>query len=88
MKRINALQLRQSLGKVIDLLQKTGEPILLERGRKQAAVLITLEDYQTRFVEKDADQKRRKIQQEIIDMQRTSKQTRSAETILRNIRES
>ena len=32
MKKINALELRQSLGKVLAALEKTGEPILLERG--------------------------------------------------------
>jgi hypothetical protein len=28
-KRVNALQLRQSLGKIVGALQKSGEPILL-----------------------------------------------------------
>lgn len=86
MKRVNALELRHSLSRIIDLLQKTGEPVLLEKGRKPAAVLISLEDYQTRFVGKAADDRRKIIQQEILDLQKTSRISESAEEILRLLR--
>ncbi len=65
MKSVNALQLRQSLGKVVASLLRTGEPILLEKGGKPVAVLITLQDFRERFVEKDALLERQRIMSEI-----------------------
>ncbi len=58
METVNALQLRQSLGRVLERLAKTGRPILLEKDRKPAAVIISLEDYRTRFVDVEADRRR------------------------------
>lgn len=86
MKKINALQLRQSLNKVILMLQKTHEPVLLEKGKKPAAVIISIDDFQKRFVEKAADEKRREIQKQIAAMSTTSKLQLSSEDILRQIR--
>ncbi|MBI4405311.1 MAG: type II toxin-antitoxin system Phd/YefM family antitoxin [Deltaproteobacteria bacterium] len=65
MKKTNALHLRQNMGKIVDQLLKTGEPILLEKGRKPVAVLISMEDYQTRFVDREADELRKQIVQTI-----------------------
>ncbi|MBI2981817.1 MAG: type II toxin-antitoxin system Phd/YefM family antitoxin [Deltaproteobacteria bacterium] len=65
MKKTNALQMRQSLGKVLRQLKATGEPILVEQGRVPAAVLISLEDFQKRFVDIQADQKRAELVERI-----------------------
>ena len=61
MKSINALKLRQQLGSVLKSLQASGQPILVERNSKPAAVLISLEDYQKRFVDREADQRRKDL---------------------------
>ena len=61
MKSVNALKLRQQLGSIIRSLQETGKPILIERNSKPAAVLISLEDYQKRFVDREADEKRKEM---------------------------
>ena len=37
MKTVNALQIRNNLGKVLQELEETGEPILLSKGRKVRA---------------------------------------------------
>ncbi len=58
MERVNALELRQSLGKVVERLLKTGEPVLLEKGRKPVGVLISLQDFEERFVERAAKEAR------------------------------
>jgi PHD/YefM family antitoxin component YafN of YafNO toxin-antitoxin module len=87
MEKVNALELRQSLGKIIAKLQKNGEPILLERGRQAAAVIITLEDFRKRFVEKDADEQRRQLQEKILKLARPSKFKRSAEEVIRQLRD-
>ncbi|MBM4265601.1 MAG: type II toxin-antitoxin system Phd/YefM family antitoxin [Deltaproteobacteria bacterium] len=58
METVNALQLRQSLGRVLQRLKRTGRPILLEKDRKPAAVIISLEDYRKRFVDVEVDRLR------------------------------
>ena len=66
MKSVNALKLRQQLGSVLKSLQKSGEPILIERNSKPAAVMISLDDYQKRFVDRAADEKRRELVAELL----------------------
>ena len=61
MKKTNALKLRQSLGMILKDLQKTGQPLLVEKDRKPAAVLITVEDYFKRFVDREADEQRKEL---------------------------
>ena len=61
MKKTNALKLRQSLGKILKDLAKDGEPILVEKDRKPAAVLIAIEDFQRRFADKEADALREEV---------------------------
>jgi PHD/YefM family antitoxin component YafN of YafNO toxin-antitoxin module len=87
MRKVNALQLRQSLSKIIALLKKDGEPILLEKGRQPAAVIISLADFRERFVEKNAEAERKKIYAEIQGMARPSIDRTSAEDILRGLRD-
>jgi prevent-host-death family protein len=61
MKSVNALKLRQQLGSVLRALEASGQPILIERNSKPAAVMISLEDYQKRFVDREADLKRKEM---------------------------
>ena len=55
MKTINALTIRNNLGKVLQELEETREPVLVSKGRKVRAVLISIEDFQTRFIDKQAE---------------------------------
>ncbi|MGB0679716.1 MAG: type II toxin-antitoxin system Phd/YefM family antitoxin [Polyangiales bacterium] len=61
MDSVNALTLRQSLGAVLQRLREGGAPVLIHKGRQPAAVLISLEDYQKRFVDREADAKRQQV---------------------------
>ena len=61
MKAVDAVDLRQSLGKVLEALEKGGAPVLVQRRRRAAAVLISLKDFQERFVDREADEKRRAV---------------------------
>lgn len=65
MKAVNALELRQSLGRVLRQLERGGAPILVQRGRQPAAVLISLQDYQERFADREADERRRTVVEQI-----------------------
>lgn len=86
MQKINAIQLRQSLTKVMNRLRRTGEPILLEKGRNPAAVIILLDDFKTRFVEKEADERRREVQRRILSFSRRSKVKQRGEDLVRELR--
>lgn len=86
MNRVNALELRQSLGKVLARLQAGGEPIIVEKGRRPVAALISLKDFEERFVEKAASQARAEIMAEIDRMARVSVDPTPAVDILRELR--
>jgi prevent-host-death family protein len=66
MKTVNALKLRQQLGSILRSLQESGRPILIERNSRPAAVLVSLEDYQKRFVDREADEKRKELVEVIL----------------------
>ena len=70
MKTVNALTVRQSLGRVLDQLEKTGEPIIVAKDRKARAVLITLADFERRFDDVAARDRRREIARQIKESQR------------------
>ncbi len=84
MKKVNALKLRQSLGAVLRMLDKTGEPILVEKDRKPRAVLISLDDFNTRFVDRTADAKRRALVDAILRMRLQAE--KSSEALVRDLR--
>jgi PHD/YefM family antitoxin component YafN of YafNO toxin-antitoxin module len=46
---------------VLDRLESTGEPILVSKGRRVRAVLITPQDFERRFLHKQAEEKRREL---------------------------
>lgn len=90
MRKINALTLRQSFGKVLEDLERNGEPILVEKGRRPRAVIITLKDFNERFVEKAAAEERRRLVDQILAFRerpgRKHADRRAAAEILRDIR--
>lgn len=59
----------------------------MEKGRKPAAVIISLEDFYKRFSEKAGNEKRKEIMKSILKMRRSTK-TKTAEEILREFRDS
>lgn len=88
MKRVNALEIRQSLGKVLTMLLRDGEPIIVEKARKPVAVLITLRDFQERFVEKDAAEAREAVFRRMDEIAMNSVDKTPIVEILREIRDS
>lgn len=86
MEKVNALQLRQSLGKVLQRLQKTGGPILLEKDRKPAAVIISLEEFRKRFVDTEADRLRKEMVDRIKSAGLTTPKGVSTLDLLRELR--
>ena len=86
MDTVNALELRQSLGKVLDQLERNGTPILVCRGRTPAAALVSLKDYRERFVDRDADDRRRLVVARLKQLRFDSPATGTTLDVLRDLR--
>ncbi len=85
---MNALQLRQSLGKALVELQKAGGPVLIEKGRRPAAFLISLQDYEERFADKRTAKEIDTLLKEMRALARPAVDTTPTEVIIRELRES
>lgn len=86
MKTVNALELRQSLGKVLDRLEQDGGPILVCRRRTPAAALVSLKDYRERFVDREADERRREVVARLRRLQFEAPSTGTTLDLLRDLR--
>lgn len=86
MKTVNALDVRNRLGSILDELRSTGEPILVSKGRKLCAVLVTPEDFKTRFLDKQAEEDRLKLLQSIRQLRRPKRGKASSLAVLRGLR--
>jgi len=74
------------LGKVLQELEETGEPILLSKGRKVRAALITFEDFQRRFIDRQAEEAQEKWRNALGELRAPRVGTRSSLDTLREVR--
>ena len=86
MKTVNALKIRNHLGEVLEELHKTGKPILVSKGRKIQAVLITPEQFQRRFLDYQAEENKKKLIEDIRSMKAKSKGNKNSLDVLRKLR--
>lgn len=84
MKTVNALEIRNHLGGILEELRKKKEPILVSKGRKIEAVLITPEDFKVRFLDRQAEDERRKLMEKIRSLRGPAKEESLA--VLRALR--
>ena len=61
MRTVNALEIRNHLGALLDDLERTGDPVIVSKGRKPRAVLISLEDFQKRFLDRQTEERRKAL---------------------------
>jgi PHD/YefM family antitoxin component YafN of YafNO toxin-antitoxin module len=85
-KTINALYLRNHLGQVLETLEQDREPIQVSKGRTVRAVLITLEDFQRRFLDKQSESRRRELLERIRSLRKSSETAMSSVEVLRQLR--
>ena len=83
---VNALKIRNQFGEVLKTLEDSGEPIYVSKGREVKAVLISIEDFNTRFVDKRADEEARKIYEDILERRRNRTTSVDATSVLRQLR--
>jgi len=86
MKTVNAVELRQSLGKVLDQLEHDGAPVVVCRRRTPAAALVSLKDYRQRFVDRTADDQRRNVVAKLRKLRFESPRTGTTLDLLRDLR--
>jgi PHD/YefM family antitoxin component YafN of YafNO toxin-antitoxin module len=86
MKTVNALTIRNELGKVLDALERSGEPVLVSKGRKVRAVLITPSDFKTRFLDRQAEEARAQLVASIAKLRADALEERDSVDVLRELR--
>lgn len=86
MKTVNALKIRNHLGEVLDELNKTGKPILISKGREIRAVLITPEQFQRRFLDYQAEEKKKHLLKIIKGLRTKGRGDKDSVEVLRDLR--
>lgn len=86
MRTVNALAVRSKLGEILDTLERTGEPVLVSKGRQIRAVLITPEDFERRFVDLQDAEARARLLESIHALRAGRVVQRSSLDVLRDLR--
>ncbi len=61
MKTVTALDLRKKLGSVLNDVSKKGEQVMISRANKPLAVLISLDEYEEKVLNKNRERKLEEI---------------------------
>ena len=86
MEEVNALKIRNNLGAILDRLSETGEPILVSKGRKIRAVLITPEQFEKRFLDQRVEEERKKFLKAVKKLRKGKKSQDNILSVLRQLR--
>jgi len=86
MEEVNALKIRNNLGEILDRLEEKGEPILISKGRKIRAVLVTPEQFEKRFLDWQAKEEKKRFLEQVKSLRQGKKGGLNSITILRQLR--
>lgn len=86
MEEVNALKIRNNLGEILDRLNATGEPILVSKGRKLRAVLVTPQDFEKRFLDYKVKADKKRLLDRILALKRKRKEPIASIDLLRQLR--
>jgi len=86
MEEINALTMRNNLGKILDRLRKKGEPIFISKGREIRAVLVTPEQFERRFLDWQSEEKKKVLLNTIVGMRKKKLGKKGSLAVLRTLR--
>ena len=86
MEEVNALKLRNNLGEILDRLRDKGEPILINKGRKLRAVLVTPEQFERRFLDWQAAEQRQHFLKNVARLKKNTTSRMDSLTVLRQLR--
>jgi len=65
MKTLTALDLRKTLGSVLDDVSKKGEQVIISRANKPLAVIISVEEYEEKVLKKNRERRLREVSAEM-----------------------
>jgi PHD/YefM family antitoxin component YafN of YafNO toxin-antitoxin module len=86
MEEVNALKIRNNLGEILDRLDMTGEPILVNKGRKLRAVLVSPKDFEDRFLDYKIKEDKERLIKEMRSLKRKKKEPFESIELLRKLR--
>jgi len=86
MRTVNALEIRNRLGAVLDDLERTGEPIILYKGRRPRAVIISMEDFNRRFVDRQTEDRQKQLPERVMAAREPGMPGPDSVTMLRELR--
>jgi len=86
MEIVNALKIRNNLGEILDRLNDSGEPILVSKGRKVRAVLITPEQFNRRFLDVKAEEEKKRFLETVQSLRKGKKEDVTSISLLRQMR--
>ena len=86
METVNALMVRNKLGELLDRLSATGEPILVRKGRELRAVLVTPQDFESRFLDYRVREDKRRLLHGLKALKRKKKESIESIELLRQLR--
>ena len=86
MEEVNALKLRNNLGEILDRLRDKGEPILVSKGKKLRAVLVTPEQFEKRFLDWQVEAQRKRFLDNVAKLKKKKKNRLESLTVLRQMR--
>ena len=86
MEKVNALKIRNKIGKILDRLNATGEPIPISKGLKIRAVLVTLEPFEKRFLDWQPKQDKQRLFETVHSLEREKDGMDNSTEILRRLR--
>jgi len=84
--KVNALKLRNNLGEILERLRRTGKPVLISKGREIRAVLITPEDFETRFLDAKAKEEKERLLKLFKSLRKMKKEDAGSLELLRQLR--
>jgi PHD/YefM family antitoxin component YafN of YafNO toxin-antitoxin module len=86
MEEVNALKIRNNLGEILDRLNEKGEPILISKGRKIRAVLVTPEQFEKHFLDWQAKEEKKRFLEVVKRLRKGKKESLSSSTVLHQLR--
>lgn len=86
MEEVNALKIRNKFGEILDRLNATGEPILISKGRKLRAVLVTPQDFENRFLDYKIKEDKKRLLDQIHALKRKRKEPVASIDLIRQLR--
>jgi PHD/YefM family antitoxin component YafN of YafNO toxin-antitoxin module len=83
---VNALEIRNNLGRVLDELEESKQPVLVSKGRRIRVVLISPEDFKLRFIDRQAEAEKELWLKKLVELRAPRRGELASIDVLRELR--